>query len=388
MKILQVAHSFYPCFSAGGVVRCSYEISKSLVKRGHDVTVYTTDGCKERLDVKTNKPVNKDGINIYYFRNLSNKLRMKYKFATPPHLPFVVRKEIKDFDIIHIHEHRTLLAAIVSHYARKYDVPYVVQPRGSAQKMSKSLQKTIFDYLVGYKVLREAEKIILSSQNEYELSKSILKKAGIKKEEISYIPNGININESTVDEKNFRDKYDIKNEEKIILYLGRITKVKGLDLLIKAFEKIVTNRKKNFKLVIIGPEGNYSDQIKILIEKSKAKDRILLPGPLYGKEKYSAYSAADVFVLPSKEIESFGNVVLEAASCGTNCVVTDVCGVTDWMDNLIKVTPSVGDVKKGIGMALGNEKIGKKARDEVFKKFDWNTIVENNLISIYEKIII
>ena len=47
MKILQVCQSFYPCFASGGVAKVAYDISKELVSKGHEVTVYTTDGCTE-----------------------------------------------------------------------------------------------------------------------------------------------------------------------------------------------------------------------------------------------------------------------------------------------------------------------------------------------------
>ena len=86
MNILQVSQSFYPCFDAGGVVRVVYEISKELTAKGHNVTVYTTDGCTKRLKVEKNIPVPVEGIKVYYFSNLSNKLKIKLKITTPYHL--------------------------------------------------------------------------------------------------------------------------------------------------------------------------------------------------------------------------------------------------------------------------------------------------------------
>jgi glycogen synthase len=109
MNILQISQSFYPCFDSGGVVRAVYEISKELVAQGHDVTVYTTDGCTKRLDVEKNEIVTLDGIKVYYFSNLSNKLKIRLKVATPYHLFKIIRSVIKNFDIIHIHEHCSLL---------------------------------------------------------------------------------------------------------------------------------------------------------------------------------------------------------------------------------------------------------------------------------------
>ena len=131
LKILQVSNSFYPCFDAGGVVRVVYDISKELLARGHEVTVYTTDGCTKRLNVEKNNAVDVDGIKVYYFRNLSNIISNKLKIATPYHLLRIVKRDVRNFDVIHIHEHRTFLGVLVYYYAKKYDVPYIVEAHGS-----------------------------------------------------------------------------------------------------------------------------------------------------------------------------------------------------------------------------------------------------------------
>ncbi|WP_054864778.1 glycosyltransferase [Methanosarcina barkeri] len=94
------------------------KFQKNLVKEGHEVTVFTTDGFKSRLKIIKNKPVDVDGINTYYFRNLSNYLT-KRNIVIPYYLPFIARRKIQDFDVIHIHEHRTLLAVIVHYYSKK-----------------------------------------------------------------------------------------------------------------------------------------------------------------------------------------------------------------------------------------------------------------------------
>ena len=68
MKILHVVPSFVPCYSHGGVVNASYQIAKKQAENGHDVTVYTTDSCQERLKFEDNYNVDVDGIKVYYFK--------------------------------------------------------------------------------------------------------------------------------------------------------------------------------------------------------------------------------------------------------------------------------------------------------------------------------
>lgn len=156
MKILHVTPFFKPSWEAGGPPRSVYETACRQVIGGHEVTVFTTDGFKKRLNVEKNVPLDVDGIKTYYFRNLSMFLAGGLNFPVPYYMPLVVRKKLKEFDIIHIHEHRTFLAAIIHRYAKKYNIPYVIQPRGSAPTMIKSRQKDIFDKIVGKSIIYDA----------------------------------------------------------------------------------------------------------------------------------------------------------------------------------------------------------------------------------------
>ncbi|HWQ47765.1 MAG TPA: glycosyltransferase, partial [Methanosarcina sp.] len=163
MKILHVTNFFKPSWEAGGIARVAYEISKNLVKEGHEVTVFTTDGFKSRLKTIKNKPIDVDGINTYYFRNLSNYLT-KRNIVIPYYLPLIARIKIQDFDVIHIHEHRTLLAIIVHYYSKKYNIPYVLQAHGTLPNtIGKKNQKNIFDAIWGNKILKDASKLIAVS---------------------------------------------------------------------------------------------------------------------------------------------------------------------------------------------------------------------------------
>jgi len=387
MKILHVCGAFYPCFESGGVVRSVYEISKELVKKGHEVTVYTTDGCSKRLNVKNNCPVDVEGIKTYYFRNISNTLRWKYKLYTPYYLPFIARKEIKNFDVIHLHEHRTFLAAVVAHYADKYKIPYILQPRGSLPRFTKSFQKKSFDFLFGYKIIKNSCKIIASSKIESEQYDKVFS----SDKEIVYVPNGINLDEFKKLPKKgeFRKKYKIKENEKIILYLGRIHEIKGLDLLVKVFAEL-SKKSDNPKLVIAGPEDGYLNSLKNIAKILKIENKILFTGPLFGKDKLTAYVDADIFVLPSK-YESFGNVALESLACGTPIIITKGCGLSEYIDK--KVGYIIDYNKQQLLETLYNiltkdKKINimSKNAKKFVEKFSWTKVIEN-LVNIYQNVI-
>lgn len=330
MKILQVTPFFKPSWEAGGPPRLAYDISRSLLERGHEVTVYTTDGFKYRLDVEKNCPVDVDGIETYYFRNISNYLTRKMNFLTPYYLPFVARKNLENFDVIHIHEHRTLLAVIVHYYARKYDIPYILQPRGSAPLLGKDKQKKVFDKIYGEHIVHDARKIIFTSTREAE--KTVETFPFIQEEQKTFIPNSIDMNyfKELPPQGIFRSKYSLSKGDIIILYLGRLNKIKGLDSLLEAFE-LLKDDMENVKLVMVGPDDGYQDHLFNLISKLELADDVLLTGTLDGKEKLSAYVDADLFVLPSS-YESFGNVVFESLLSGTPVIVSDKCGCADIID--------------------------------------------------------
>ncbi|OYT43620.1 MAG: LPS biosynthesis protein [Candidatus Aenigmarchaeota archaeon ex4484_56] len=375
MRILQVTNFFKPSWESGGPARSCYEISKELVKRGHEITVYTTDGFKYRLNVPKNKPVMVDGIKVYYFRNLSSYLTRKFVLPLPYYLPFIAKKEIKNFDVIHLHEYRTFLNIVVSHYARKYNIPYVLQPRGSFPRFAKTKQKIIFDLLFGNQIIKNAKKIIATSKIEAE-------QFNISNKKIVFIPNSINLEEfkNLPKKGEFRKKYGIKETEKIILYLGRIHKRKGLDLLVEVFSKLEKNL--NIKLVIAGPDDGYLNYLKNLAKSLKVEKKVIFPGPLFEKDKLKAYVDADVFILPSKDkYESFGNVVLEALACGTPVIVTNNCGVGEYLNNEVgciiecdekqlsdTILNILTDEKKRI-------KMSKEAK-KIVRNFSWKKVVD------------
>ena len=168
MKILQISNSFKPAWEAGGTTRVVYEISCALSNKGHSVTVYTTDRGQKRVNVQKNRPVPLDNLIVYYFSNISNYLAMKLNIVTPYYLLFIARKELKNFDIVHIHEHRTFLGIIASYYAKKKN-PYIVQSHGSVMPFfQKNWFKKIFDKLLGNNILNDASKVIALTETESE----------------------------------------------------------------------------------------------------------------------------------------------------------------------------------------------------------------------------
>ena len=82
-----------------------------------------------------------------------------------------------------------------------------------------------------------------------------------------------------------------------MLCLGRIHRIKGIDILVKAFANII-EKLKDVRLVVVGPDDGYLGELVALIKALKMEDNVLITGPLYGRDKLEAHVDAKVYVLP------------------------------------------------------------------------------------------
>jgi len=389
MKILQIVPYFPPAYAFGGPVTVAFQVSKELVKRGHEVVVYTSD-AKDLVSRLSVEPVSYvDGIKVNYFRNIPIS---KLKLFLTPELVSKVKEEVKQFDVIHLHEFRTFQNIIVHFYAMKYRVPYVLQAHGSLPRFTYlKWLKWIYDKFFGYGLLRDASKVIALNQAEAEQYQSM----GVRDETIEIIPNGIDLTEySDLPLRgSFKEKYNIPLETTLILYLGRIHKIKGINILVKAFAKII-EKVDNVKLVIVGPDDGYLEEIQVLINNLAIEKNILITGPLYGKEKLEAYVDADVYVLPSR-YETFPMSVLEAYSCGKPVIASRVGGlkdlVIDGVTGLLFESENNEQLVESLLSLLNNdaraEKMGAKGNEFVEENFTIEKMVDR-LEDIYTEAVI
>jgi len=384
MKILQVIPAFYPAHAYGGTVEVAYHISKELVRRGHEVTVYTSDSL-DKYHRQKSRISEVDGIKVYYFKTPSNRLAWNRLVFTPG-MRLQLSKEIKNFDTIHLHGFRNFQNIPAHHYAKKYSIPYVLQAHGSLPRIIKKQRlKKLYDWVWGNKILKDASKVVALTRTEAEQ----YKKMGVDEDKIEIVPNGIDLSkfENLPEKGEIRRKYLIEDDEKVILYLGRIHKIKGIDLFVKAFADLAAEL-DNVKLVIIGPDDGFLSMLKAQIEDLKMDDKILFTGPLYERDKLEAYVDADVYVLPSV-YETFPVTVLEACACGTPVIITDRCGIADIVDKVGCVVEYDKDQLRDAMFKIWSEeelrrKLGVEGGRLVREEFGWDKIVRR-LESIYER---
>ena len=398
MKILHVAHFFYPCLSAGGVVNASYQIASKQGK-DDDVKVISSDSCKERLKFPNGRyDVDVDGIKVDYFKNLSNGFKLKTMLDTPLAAPFKIRKDIKDYDIVHIHEHRQTLAIIASYFARKNNIPYIVQAHGSVLPFfQKEGLKNLFDKVFGFKILHNASCVFALT----EVEKEQYLKMGVDEDKIEIVPLGINLEEyeNLPAYGKFRSKFNIGENDKLILFVGRIHEIKGLDLLLDAFnDLIVQSNEKNslenkdcssIKLAIVGPDDGYLVKLEEKVKEYSLEENVIITGPLYKEEKQEALVDCDLFVIPSK-YESFTTSGLEAMACSKPLVLTKNNHIHDWVDGNVGIAceDNKDSLREAIGKVLFDEELSQIFAENgnklIKEKYNWD-IINDQILEIYNK---
>ena len=216
---------FYPAWQFGGSVRVAYDISRKLVARGHFVVVYTSDMQDQETRLATTY-TKVDGVEVFYFKNLSLYAAKRKIFVTPS-LISVVKKNVKTFDVVHVHGNRTTQSPFIHYFLKKNSIPYVVQAHGGLPTLSGQRLKHLYDLFFGHNLLKDASKVIALSSTEAQQFMSM----GVSKAKIAVIPNGIDLSDyvNLKSPGSFKRKFGIQENKKIILYFGRIHKDKGID---------------------------------------------------------------------------------------------------------------------------------------------------------------
>jgi glycosyltransferase involved in cell wall biosynthesis len=379
MNILYVLPYFNP--KRGGDVNVCTNLARGFVALGHNVTILTTDF---ELDKQYIQSLRSSGIEVSYFK-CSFHVGL---FLYSPNMKKWLENNIKNFDVVHLHTFRAYQNNIVTYYSKKFNVPYILQAHGSVLPFfQKQGLKRIYDHVWGYKILDDSSKLIALTQTEYEQYKEM----GAEESKIEILPNGIDIREyQDIPERGeFRNKHSIKDYEKIILYLGRLNGSKGIELLINAFYKLSTEL-TNVKLVIVGPDDGFLSYIKNLINDLEIRDKVLLTGPLYHKDKMEAYVDADVFVTP--RFSGFPVTFLESCACKLPIITTKNGDDLNWIDGNVGFVTEYNEnsLKKAMLKLLLddslNEKFGLNGLKLIESKFNWEDIIKD-LERLYKQII-
>lgn len=376
-KIIFISPSFYPATYYGGSVYSSYNLAKALAQFGCLVDIITTNSNgKARLKVAT-------GRFIDFFQNI----RIKYYKAidsrgTSIELITNIKNDILQAQIVYVISVFSPTTPFSIYFCNKLNRQLLICPNGELGSWCLNQGSRFKKLWLMLFINPFADKIFwhATSTDEEKMIKLLYPNA-----KTIVLPNVIDMNEfrKLPDEKNkkFFDKYtafDCSNK-KIIVSMGRLHKVKGFDILIEAFAKLLKSL-SNAVLFIVGENFGEQSKLEILIENYQLKNKVFLVGKVEGFEKLEFLHNSDVFALASHH-ENFGMVYAEALAAGTPIVASKNtpwkevekynCG--KWVEN----TPAEFEDAFIEIFRENTIKMGENGKKFIYEEFGWEKISEN-----------
>jgi len=355
MRILCVIPFYKPAYIYGGPIHSVPTLCEGLSRLGCDVTVFTTNANgAEDLTVAPAAPYTLDGVKVFFFKR---DLPGSYFFSTQ--LGNACFKSInrQAFDVVYIVSNWAFPFLPACLAAKRADVPFVLSPRKSFSKIAwqgnKILKKKLYHTVLERNLINHAARIHYTTVIEENDSRWL----GLKPASI-LLPNPVDLPEFTTlpAKGQFRQRMNIPEHKKILLFLGRVEPIKGLDILIKAFSK-VTRVFPDVLLIVAGPEEDgYSRTLQDLAKSLNETNNIIFTGLLTGSQKLEALVDADLFLLTSYS-ENFGMAVTEAMACNLPVIVSEQVGVSEYIkqaDAGIVVPIDVDQIANNVTRLLNN----------------------------------
>jgi glycosyltransferase involved in cell wall biosynthesis len=273
-------------------------------------------------------------------------------------------REVGKYDIVHVTDTRTALTAAAYLACRAHRVPLCLSAHGSLPG-SDGLRgeiKRAYDRLLVRPLLERAALLLAQTEHEARLYRA----AGGRHETIRMLPLPLEADPNDLPCRRglLRERLGIPDHENVVLFLGRIHRLKGLDLLIEAIEPMLS--RGEVVLAVVGRDDGDWEKIASRFAPLLDNGSIRVAGPLYAADRFAAYSDANVFCLTPRHWEETSLASLEAAACGTPVVVSeqaDVPNLTDSGGGF--VVPLERDAVQGaIVEALARrEEMGPRAQD-------------------------
>lgn len=306
----------------GGPARAVTDLCAAFARRGHDVTLATSDDT----DVPAAWKQPNAGPGLPGLVRVAPPAIPGGLFSPAQLKP--LRELIKSHDALHLHGAWGPWNVQLGAAARKLGVPYFVSIRGMLDDWcmaQKGAKKTLFLKLAGTRYYERAASVHLTAQFEYEQAKKYFPRG-----RGTVIPNLLDLEpfKSLPGEQLARAKFPHLNSgEPVLLFLSRVHVKKGIEHLLRAV-RLLNDSGTPCRAVIAGSgDEPYVTSLKRLCTELKLDGRVAFVGLVTGADKLSLYQACDLFVLPTSQ-ENFGFVFVEALACETPLVTTK--GVDIW----------------------------------------------------------
>lgn len=396
VRILYAVLGYKPAYRLGGPIHSVSATAERLVRKGHEVIVFTTNSNLDQdLDVPTNRPIDVGGVEVWYFKReepvqkwlpfipyLSKSLGYLYAPAMRAQLDRIV----PSVNVVH-----TQMPFIYPTYAAgkaaiRHQKPLFYQQRGvlgPEHLKFRGMKKRIYIKAIERPIMRKATTLIALTEFEVRSYQELGVQTFCR-----IIPNGVDIVDHPKSfERSICSYYNISPEEIVILFMARLHPLKGADRLLRAF-LMIHSRFPKTTLVMAGPdEWGMVKKFRQEIMKAGIGNRVLFPGMVTGEAKQELLTRADLFCLPS-DAEGFSMAVLEALANSTAVLLSPGCHFPEvekaGAGRVVQPEPdalcnAMADLLDNPGKL---KEMGKKGRDFVSRHYSWDTITDQ-LIEAY-----
>ena len=291
----------------------------------------------------------------------------------------------QEYDLIHIHALWEPILHKVANWARRNQVPIVWSPHGMLTPWAmnnKKLKKLLGWWLYQRRDLVKADLLHVTAESEVE----DVRRMGLKNR-VVVAPLGVKIGDCA-------DRVVRADGKKVLLFVSRVQRKKGLENLVRAWAQLSFEIKRKWVVRIVGPDQEgHTAELKSLCNELGVVQDFEFVGPKYGEELQREYTSADLFVLPTHS-ENFGSVVIEALAHSVPVICTkgapwyELEGYTNsqlttlnsklkcgwWID--IGVEPLATAL--GVAMKLSDverREMGSRGRKLVEDKYTWDAVV-------------
>jgi len=386
----------FPPLSSGGLGTACYGLTKSLSKKGVQITFvlpYSFDADNAdfvKLVSAGNVKIKKiaSALQPYmssqeYKNSMGKKPQPRIYGSTL--LDEVYRYTIaaekiaeeEDFDVIHCHDWMTFGAGIRA--KKKKSKPLVLHVHSTELDRTGGHQANQHVYDLEREGMHQADKIIAVSNFT---KNKIMGHYDVPSGKIRVVHNAVDFSQHYYDKS-----FEIKKTDKVVLFLGRLTLQKGPDYFVYAAKQVLEHE-KNVKFIVAGT----GDMEPFVIEKAAElgiADKVLFSGFLNQDDVERAYKMADVYVMPSVS-EPFGITALEAMKNKTPSIVSKQSGVSEVVRHCLKVDFwDVNEISNKIISLLRYNSLHETMKENGYfevKKFSWDVPAEK-CIDVYNELI-
>ena len=360
LKIIQVVTWYDEVMSFGGPTRVALNQCNALARMGHDVTLYAAGARSQTLILPS-------GAKVQIFKGS----RIGSSFSSVVSLKLLLHIfKLNTAEILwHLHLARDLTTALVAFYLALKKRKYVLQTHGML-KASKSIKVKLFDSLLAKRIVSGSAQTLFLTEAEAE---------GLK------ITFGENIRlrqlNNGVPEGQARSRYE---HLPTVVFISRLHSRKNPILFLDAAKVFLENNQARF--IVAGPDEGEGRNLANWLERN-SDERILVVGPVGANDVSDLLGQSSLLALPSVD-EPFPMIVLEALSIGVPVVISDSCGLRDYVrenEAGLVIEPTASNLAKAFLVALDpprNLHMSRNARKLARSVFSMEAIAEA-LCSIY-----